>query len=283
MIRRLAVNPGFARTYHVELLYREKPVFNARKLHSLLRRNCGNIDLNSSPTQHGESLHIIHLDHRVQYTEGAVPSQTMIIPSEKLAKESVYAEALQQSWSWRDASQVLPQCHFSIGVMDLMASGLDYKVRLTVIHQVLKSLIEAAPCAAMHWQMAQQLIEPQAYLEAQSGEKPDLMFAAFNVRLFNIQNRAPGETLMDTLGLAALGLSDLQCHFVNLDPNDIARILFNTGHYIFERGDVINDGETVQGIQPSDKWKCQHEAALVAPEREVLDINPGASYAAGTR
>ena len=88
---------------------------------------------------------------------------------------------------------------------------------------------------------------------------------------------------MDTLGLAALGLPDLQCHFHGLDCNDVARLLHNLGLYVFENGDIIEDGHTIDGPKPGDKWRCQHEMALVKPERMVLDINPGAPYAAGNR
>jgi len=89
--------------------------------------------------------------------------------------------------------------------------------------------------------------------------------------------------LMDTIGLAALGLPDLQCHFRNLDVQAVAGMLYNTGLYIFENGDVIEDGHTVAGINPNDKWLCQHEDSLLEPERVVLDVNPGYPFAAGNR
>jgi hypothetical protein len=87
---------------------------------------------------------------------------------------------------------------------------------------------------------------------------------------------------MDTLGLAALGLPDLQCHFHGLEVNEVAGLLYNTAWYVFENGDVIEDGQTVDGVD-GHRWRCQHEVALVPPEREVLDINPGPRYAAGPR
>jgi hypothetical protein len=111
----------------------------------------------------------------------------------------------------------------------------------------------------------------------------NMLSGALNVRMFNIQGGAPTEVVMDTLGLYAFGLPDIQCHFVQLEPANMAGLLFGLGHYIFEHGDIINDGETVQGLSDSDRWLCQHEVALVGPERDVLDINPGKLYAAGNR
>ena len=54
-------------------------------------------------------------------------------------------------------------------------------------------------------------------------------------------------------------------------------------YYLFERGDVIKDGETVPGVLDRDRWRCQHEMAMVGPERVVLDLDPGGPYATGKR
>ena len=45
--------------------------------------------------------------------------------------------------------------------------------------------------------------------------------------------------------------------------------------YLFKNGDVIRDGETVDGAQPGERWPCSHEVALIAPERAVLKDRPG--------
>ena len=58
-----------------------------------------------------------------------------------------------------------------------------------------------------------------------------------NVRLFRVEGGAQGDMLMDTRGLAALGLPDLQMHFRGLNPGRVAGLLFNYGRYIYENGD----------------------------------------------
>ena len=70
---------------------------------------------------------------------------------------------------------------------------------------------------------------------------------------------------MDTRGLSEIGLQDLQCHFRNLDPNNVSRVLFNTAVYLFDNGPVIESGNTVAGVEEGSKWECQFENALVAP------------------
>lgn len=47
--------------------------------------------------------------------------------------------------------------------------------------------------------------------------------------------------------------------------------------------DVIEDGNTIAGVDGDEHWRCQDEDALIAPERLVIDIVPGEPYAAGRR
>ena len=89
--------------------------------------------------------------------------------------------------------------------------------------------------------------------------------------------------VMDTLGLYVFGLPDVQCHFRDREPGEIAALLFATGVYLFEAGDVIADGNTISGPDGDGRLVCRREPALIAPAREVLDIDLGDPYAAGDR
>ena len=128
---------------------------------------------------------------------------------------------------------------------------------------------------------SQQVIRTQDYLDS-LGDAPVVRPGTLNVRFFRI-NDSGGDMLMDTRGLSELGLPDLQCHYRGMDPGDISRVLYNTAIYLVENGPVIESGHTVQGIEPGSRWKCQQEDALIAPERTVLDLNPGPPHAAGNR
>jgi hypothetical protein len=99
-----------------------------------------------------------------------------------------------------------------------------------------------------------------------------LFSAPINVRMFRVENSE--ERIMDTMGLRAFDLPDIQCHYQNVKPTDIAGLLYNYSDYIFQKGDVIRDGDTIQA-QPSSNWRCQHEMAMIEPSRIVIDIHPG--------
>jgi hypothetical protein len=142
-------------------------------------------------------------------------------------------------------------------------------------------MIEITAPDALVFKHSQQVIAPADYLSACS-EDPIFRPGSLNVRFFNLSN-SDGDMIMDTRGLQEIGLHDLQCHFRQLDPKEVARVLLNTGLYIFEKGAVIESGHTVAGVEPESKWRCQFEKSLLEPKREVLDLNPGKPYAAGKR
>jgi hypothetical protein len=273
-----------ANTYGVELLCEELSQFSKRQLFDSLKKRCsavepldGNLD--------SELFAFVHPDHLIEYSDGRIPAQTFIAVADRAPDMERLSPAIEQSWNFSGAREQVQRCTTSVLVSDLMAGGLEYKIRLALFQKVLTSVLEVIPCQAIHWHPSQQIIRPSNYLTTiASGNYPNFEAGALNVRLFQIINEGSQEdVLMDTLGLAVLGLPDLQCHFRDLDEDAVAEMLYNTGLYLFENGDVIKDGHTVAGIYPDDKWLCQHENSLTDPERVVLDINPGYPFTARNR
>jgi hypothetical protein len=274
----------FANTYGVELLCEGLPQFSKRLLFENLKKRCPAVEpLDGSLDS--DLFSFVHPDHLIEYSGSEIPAQTFIAVSDKEPDMEKLNPAIEQSWGFSGATEQIQRCTTSILVTDFLTRGLEYKTRLALFQKVLTSTLELIPCLAIHWQPTQQILEPLTYLDTVSSEiYPNLQAGALNVRLFRIINEeSQGDVVMDTLGLAALGLPDLQCHFRNLDVQAVAGMLYNTGLYLFENGDVIADGHTVAGMDRNDKWVCQHEDSLVAPDRVVLDINPGYPYAAGNR
>ena len=106
-----------------------------------------------------------------------------------------------------------------------------------------------------------------------------------NVRFFNIEGTS--DAVVDTLGLYAIGLTDVQYHFHGLDLNAVVNHAYNVASYIFENDVPVKDGETIDGIfengiDRSVQWPCHYEMSLIQPRREVMDICPG-EFASGNR
>jgi hypothetical protein len=127
----------------------------------------------------------------------------------------------------------------------------------------------------LSWPQSQRVGNPELFT---AGDLDGLI----NVRYFSIAND-PGVMVMDTLGLHVFGLPDMQCHFRDRDPGEIATMLFSTAVYEFQSGDVIADGNTISGPSADERLVCFHEPALLAPSRQVIDVNLGDPYAAGPR
>ncbi|MFZ5895198.1 MAG: DUF4261 domain-containing protein [Myxococcota bacterium] len=278
---------AFARTYGVELLCESSPNIEKAALLEAVKRYCPDAKL-LDPNPATPLLALVHPKHHVRLADAVVPAQTLIAQADKPLKRETCEQALNQTWEFADARAKVEISTTSVLVTDVMSSSLEYRQRLALFHDCLRGVLDYVPCAAIHWRPSGRIVDPSAWRrDYDAGDPAQRFFAgAVNVRLFNVQNEAgksPGELVMDTLGLAALGLVDLQCHFQGLDPGDVARVLYNTAWYLFCEGDVIADGHTVQGVRAGSKWRCQHEKSLVGPERVVLDLNPGPAHATGSR
>jgi hypothetical protein len=253
----------------VKLLYASPPPLDVAALHAHLQRVLGDVDIAAT---NSSSTVFVARGRGVVLPDG---QRAPVMLGVSTADVGDLEPSLGQSWDWDLARDVTSRAPHALAVNDLMTLGLERRPRLEVYDLLLRAVLEAAPPLAMHWLASERIVEPREYLETTGIQR--LTKGYINVRLFRVENRSPGECVMDTLGLAAFGLADLQCHFAALDPRAVARVLFNTGAYVFERGDVLEDGDTVEGTVPGSRWRCQHETSLVPPERVVVDLHPGAA------
>ncbi len=267
--------------YHVELLYEGEPPLAAPELRPALAASSPGADVHQ---QDGGGWHVFHTAHPVSFSDGSAPAQTLLAPTDAALDPAALAPLLQQTWDWAEAEATLARCRHQAMLTDLLARTLDPLPRLQLFTAVLEAVVRSTRPLAIAWHPAGKLVAPEAFLAA-CEDPVQRARQGLNVRLFNIQQRQPGETLMDVVGLAPLGLPDPQLHFVDLEPGRVAGLLYGLAGYLLEKGDVIEDGHTIEAFAPepdaSTRWRCQHEKALVAPERMVLDIDPGPPWAGG--
>ncbi len=125
----------------------------------------------------------------------------------------------------------------------------------------LRAAVRLLSPAAVWCQNSARLVRPLEVLE-------DDLAALVNVRMYKVEE---GGLVMDTLGLHALGLHDVQCRFHQEEPNAIAAILYDLAAYLLDQGDVIREGDTVGDLP----WRCHEAQSLVAPARPVLNLTHG--------
>lgn len=284
---------GFARVYAVELKFKQEPKLDRDLLYKKMELYTGRTSMpeeeesaavelavwEANEEYEGTMLHFFHLNYMLQYTEGELPAQTSLMNIEHRATEN-YSTALQQSWHWQEAAETLEQCNHTLLLVDMMAAGLTPQSRLQLFSGALRAVLEACPCDAIYFRESDKLLEPNEYLSAV--EQGNLLYGALNIRFYNVEGTGSGraEGLMDSVGLAALGIPDVQCHYFDLEPNEVAEQLGNIAYYLYNQGDIIKDGETI-GISEDMRWRCEHQYSLVEPRRVVIDLDPGEPYYAG--
>jgi hypothetical protein len=183
------------------------------------------------------------------------------------------ADAVRHTRDWPGAAEAAARARAAVRLVDELPS----EERLGDFVARVAAACVALPCVAVWWVPAERLVEPRALADAARDGDP--LRVALNVRLFHVEEGRSDERVMDTVGLAALELPDVQCHFFALDVAQVAALLEETARYLYAEGDVIGDGDTVPGIDDT-QWSCRREVALVDPQRDVVDVTPPSPHTA---
>lgn len=208
-------------------------------------------------------------DFEVTLIDATGPAQCAVIVNDVAELPEV---AFQQNWHWDSANETAKKCKYEVLVTDMLSRTLPYKQRLKLIMNFLVAVVKALDPDVVYSMPGQKIINPQELINKWSQSEPELLYGICNVRLYNITGGDKEELLMDTIGLNSLGLPDFQMRFSIFEAPVIANLLWNNAYYIYEQGDIIENGNTIEGIENGSKWKCEKTIALWTPERVVLDI-----------
>jgi hypothetical protein len=265
-----APRPGFARVYAVELLCLETPELDRDEILEQMREHCGAV-APVDPTEKTAGLNFHFPQHRVAFKEGSLPAQCVVAVSPRPVEEKFVNAALGQTWDWDEAEQAVARHGSTVIVSDLLAAGLPYAERLDLFQGALRGVVESVPCLALLWRPCGRFVDPARWLRShRPGDDCDPLFGPINVRMF----RDGADVTMDTLGLSALGLPDVQCRFRGLDPSRVAGLLHGAARYVYRMGDVIEDGHTVPALEDGRRWACRRAEALVPPARATIEVEP---------
>ncbi|MFN7133560.1 MAG: DUF4261 domain-containing protein, partial [Myxococcales bacterium] len=256
--------------YLVQALMERPAVPDKNRLLLALRRYCGRVEpLYPDPG----ALAFMLREHVSVYDGKPMPLQLIVAPAAQMPAKEQLEESLAQTWEWEKAKETVARCRSALILSDMMGSGLERDERMELFYGFVRAVLDEAPVLALHWLPSQRLVEPRTFLQALHEERP-LLAATVNVRMFQPRGGGAEERVMDTMGLAAFGLPDLQCRFRDRDPGKVAALLYNIAHYVFENGDVLADGNTVPGTEPGEQWPCKRVAASSPPNRQVVEIVP---------
>ena len=221
-------------------------------------------------------IHAFHHHLPLFSNERSIVTQSILTHSSAFTPPDNIQEIFEQSWSFLNAQEVVSECRYSISLNDFMGPLNDPLIRIHLFNDIIQAALEVFPnTTALYWENSQCFVDPKQFIHAVSEDKT-FVNGPINVRLYKIANQDhEEETLMDTLGMEVFNLPDLQCHFINLEAAEVARFLFNTSKYLLEYGNVIQPGNTIQGILSEHRWECQYQNSLVQPHRILLNVNTG--------
>ena len=173
------------------------------------------------------------------------------------ASELCDALTWSPAWRWEDLSK---RCPHSIAVAMVAQRPIHHASLLLAFLAVLDAVLFSFEPAVrdrcvLHWIPSQQLLTFDRYRLLRTELGP--CGPAVNVRIANASGR-PGELLADTIGLADLGLPDLQIVFDHRDPSVIVREL----------------RDHVRTVFVGDRLECSwiEEAARLPPERDAITL-----------
>jgi hypothetical protein len=252
----------------MELLFADPPEVDWSQVLRELESEFGRVDF--KPTGDSSKLFFIPA-LPVDFADAQqMPAQIAVLSADPDKSSPPSEEVLAQSWATPNAAELASQTKRQLICTELMSSGLSYPDRHRLVRAGVRAVVRASNCIGLVATRTQQVLDRTAFLEAE-----DPLFGFINVRFFNAGDQG---MVMDSLGLSALGLFDVQCHFTELEPNRVASVVHSVARYIFESEPEFENGHTVEGLD-EQPWQVQFENALVGPDRMVLDLNPGPPFA----
>lgn len=258
-----------AESQQIHLLFEKKPEFDPATLLEAIRRYVGKVE--SGQEQQEGFMAFFFPEIHQEFKDGNLPAQAqLIIPENHQVDLGRFQTAREQGAHWPEGYAKVQASRYEYFLSDFMMQTFPAATRLGVMGGLLRSAIAVLQPDVLYFSQSDQLVDPRSFLRRHS--KEDQLFGFVNVRLFRIAEDPQNGLMMDTLGMHALGLPDLELYFHQYAANDVAARLMDYAYYQFEEGPVIRDGDEMIGMDDSEIWYGKRLTSSVGPEREVVRI-----------
>lgn len=278
----------FQQHYMMYLLFEEAPELPSADAvkEALLKRFPDGVDIAESV----ENCSSFKLSgHTVEDEEGAVETAQLLLGTPTAFDGSeVDALARSQQWECPESEKIFAKAKYKLLFSDHTASDLPYSERCELLTLWSETVVELFPgCIGVWFAASGKLLTPTQIKENSYEDGERFLLGGLNIRYFAVDGTR--DYLVDTVGLYAVGLPDVQYFFNTLDPDDVVNHAFSVAAYQFNEDAPIEDGETVDGFSaknpekgnnPEIQWTCKYGESLLQPKRDVLSVEPG-RFAAG--
>lgn len=254
---------NLALNYSVELLFEENPLYENKHLLTSIKKYFNNVEILFDTNN---LCSFVLNDYTSKTEDLEIPVQIIVIRENSPIKISKLLNSITQTSDNTYIENEIVNCNYSIVISDFMATEIKYNERIYLFNKFLKGLLEVIPCKAIHWSYSQKIVNPNDFQAAVTESDFYTLFGIINVRYFKFNE----SLILDTIGLSALGLPDIQCNFNSLDKGLVATILYDLANKIFINGDYIKDNTELSIMNIN--FKCSHQFSLTNPKRVIVNL-----------
>jgi hypothetical protein len=255
-----------SQTLVAELCYLAPPALSAAELLAAMRAYRPDAELVDG--ERGAIL-VSYRAVRDQYPE----SRSAPLVSGVTTAVADHSERDLRHTAWAQAGEALARCRYSLLVTEFVRREVDSAVRVAAFQSALRAMVETTRPLATWWPASQQAVEPEV-------AAADPLRGAVNIRHFPDLDEEE-VSLLDTLGLAQLGLPDLQCHYRHLSTELLAERFGQIAREL--AGGATPPTAAIRGITLHQRWPVYSAPALRGPTRPVLTVDPGAPFVVAER
>ncbi|RKG69800.1 hypothetical protein D7W79_32565 [Corallococcus exercitus] len=257
--------PVRAGVIRIDLLYPEPPALDVGAFSSRLAEIMEKSRI-ADGQDAGGALLIEHTDLPLQYEDRTEPAMSVVAQGPVTDMKPI-SVAFAQSPKWEGLEQVRTATH-AISVMELMTVTLHPANRLMMLSAVAAVLCTLHRPLAVHWVNSERLVEPDLFVDVVAeGDVENIIIAgAVHCQL----HRKQEPWVMDTLGLDALGLNDIQCKFKDVDPGRVAQVLA-----LLASAQIVTGGDAREYEKKARKLGMSFDPvpSQFGPPRSVFELN----------
>ena len=259
-------------SYTADILYGETPLITGNELLEALQERVGAVEMETGGVPGAFLFQFPDLADPSR--EGGQPVGFFIERGDGPLPADEVKRNLAMTRDWSGAGNAVNSHEARLVVSDLRASGLGYKNRLRIFQDAVGAVAACATPLAILWRASGKFINPLVMTRsAKPGEKRDPLAGAVNLRHTPPPAGVSARTVIHTVGLAALGLPDLEILIRLENPQKVEPFLLSIARYVFDLGDVLPDGRVVKG-PTGDRWVIKRTRASNVPARDVLQLRP---------
>ncbi len=180
--------------------------------------------------------------------------------------------AVEHCRDWQEDSIEVDTAGLSVNIVSVDPSPVP---KLRLLMDVLYALIEIVEPSALYWPSSECLTDP-ARMRAEHEDMPDEQWllraaSAGAVNLWSFPLDGSTKLLLDTLGMAAFQLPDLETITDAQDPQDTALFLLANAACMLG-GDVPEEGGYLDAPVGA-RWVCGQRQSSHGPDRDVIHLS----------